>query len=127
MEPLCDLMIVPEVGPELVSGSTRLKSGTATKMVLNMLTTAAMIRTGKTFGNLMVDLRASNQKLLARTRRIVCQLTDLSPNDAESLLSICDGELKTAVVVHLTGSSADEARQRLSDVGGHLRRAITPE
>lgn len=125
MEPVCDLMIVPVVGPELVSGSTRLKAGTATKMVLNMLTTAAMIRIGKTYGNLMVDLRASNQKLLARTRRIVCQLTDLEPNAAEELLERCDGELKTAVVMHLAGMTADEARRRLHEAGGQLRVAVT--
>ena len=125
MVPLSDLMIVPVVGPELVSGSTRLKAGTATKMVLNMLTTAAMIRIGKTYGNLMVDLRASNQKLMARTRRIVCQLTDLSATEAEELLGRCDGELKTAVVMHLTGANADESRQRLENAGGQLRVAVT--
>jgi len=78
LEPLADLMIVPRVGPEIVTGSTRLKAGTATKMVLNMLTTGAMIRIGKTYGNLMVDLRATNTKLVARTRRIVALLTGVA-------------------------------------------------
>ena len=119
-----DLTIIPVVGPEVVCGSTRLKAGTATKMVLNMLTTGAMVLLGKTYGNLMVDLRASNVKLIERTRRIVSELTDLSEADAEKLLDRCDGELKTAVVAQLCGLSAEEARVRLEEAGGHLRRAL---
>jgi N-acetylmuramic acid 6-phosphate etherase len=97
---VADLMITPIVGPEVVSGSTRLKAGTATKMVLNMLTTGTMIRLGKTYGNLMVDLKATNAKLTVRTRRIVSRLTGLTEDQAELLLAHCDGELKTTVVVH---------------------------
>jgi N-acetylmuramic acid 6-phosphate etherase len=119
-----DLMITPIVGPEVISGSTRLKAGTATKMVLNMLTTGAMVLLGKTYGNLMVDLRATNTKLVDRSRRIVEALTGLSHPDSEELLARCDGELKTAIVSHLGGVSPDEARGRLEQVGGHLRRAL---
>ncbi len=122
-----DLTIIPVVGPEVVSGSTRLKAGTATKMVLNMLTTGAMILLGKTYGNLMVDLRATNVKLTERTRGIVSNLTDLSEADSQTLLERCDGELKTAVVAQLCGLSADEARERLQEAGGHLRQALRSE
>ncbi len=122
-----DLTIIPVVGPEVISGSTRLKAGTATKMVLNMLTTGAMVLLGKTYGNLMVDLRASNVKLTERTRRIVSMLTDLSEDEAQQMLDRCDGELKTAVVAQLCGLSAEEARARLEEAGGHLRRALEGE
>src|SRR5207249_11825869 len=99
LESHVDLMIKPVVGPEVLSGSTRLKAGTATKLVLNMLTTGAMVRLGKCFGNLMVDLRASNAKLRARTNRIVRILTGVDHDAADELLRSCDGELKTALVV----------------------------
>lgn len=123
----CELSITPIAGPEVVSGSTRMKAGTATKMVLNMLTTGAMIRLGKTYGNLMVDLRATNTKLLDRTRRIVGELTGLAPDAAEELLNSCQGELKTAIVAHLKSVPPDDARQRLVDANGHLRRALDGE
>ena len=103
LEAVAELMIVPRVGPEIVTGSTRLKAGTATKMVLNMLTTGAMIRIGKTYGNLMVDLRATNTKLVARTRRIVAMLTGVTEDEAERLVAAADGELKTAVVAQKRG------------------------
>ena len=121
-----DLMITPIVGPEVISGSTRLKAGTATKLVLNMLTTGAMVLLGKTYGNLMVDLKATNTKLVERTRRIVASLTGLSEEAAERKLAECDGELKTAVVAHQRGVSAAEARELLRKAGGQLRRAIQP-
>jgi N-acetylmuramic acid 6-phosphate etherase len=117
-------MIVPRVGPEIVTGSTRLKAGTATKMVLNMLTTGAMIRIGKTYGNLMVDLRATNTKLVARTRRIVAMLTGVTEDEAERLVAAADGELKTAVVAKQRNVSPAEARKLLAAADGHLRRAI---
>lgn len=120
----CDLVIAPVVGPEIISGSTRLKAGTATKMVLNMLSTGAMVRQGKTFGNLMVDLRATNSKLHARAKRIVKAATKLSDDAASRLLDECSGEVKTAIVVHHTGASAQEARELLDDAKGHLRQAI---
>ena len=112
------------VGPEVLAGSTRLKAGTATKMVLNMLTTGAMVRLGKTYGNLMVDLQASNGKLVGRARRILMRLTDLDENGAEDLLGRCDGELKTAILVARLGIDVTDARQRLATVGGRLRAAL---
>jgi N-acetylmuramic acid 6-phosphate etherase len=119
-----DLMISPIVGPEVISGSTRLKAGTATKMVLNMLTTGTMVRLGKTYGNLMVDLRATNTKLLARSRRIVAALTGLTEEQAAEQLARCNGELKTAVVAHRHNVSAEVARQLLTASGGQLRVAL---
>jgi len=120
----CDLSITPVVGPEVVSGSTRMKAGTATKMVLNMLSTGSMIRLGKTYGNLMVDLRASNSKLADRARRIVRAVTNLSDHDSERLLRDCGGEVKTAIVSHYTGYNSAEARRLLADSHGHLRKAL---
>jgi N-acetylmuramic acid 6-phosphate etherase len=119
-----DFMIAPVVGPEVISGSTRLKAGTATKMVLNMLTTGAMVRLGKTFENLMVDLRASNTKLTERTRHIVKLLTDLETSAAQELLDACEGELKTAIVSQLRKISPAKARQLLEKASGHLRQAL---
>lgn len=119
-----DVCIAPVVGPEVISGSTRLKAGTATKMVLNMLTTASMVLLGKTYGNLMVDLRATNTKLVVRSRRIVSALTDLSESEAERLLQQCDGELKTAIVTCLCSVAPDEARRLIERAGGHLRRVL---
>jgi N-acetylmuramic acid 6-phosphate etherase len=126
-----DLMITPIVGPEVISGSTRLKAGTPTKLFLNKLTKGAMVLLGKTYGNLMVDLKATNTKLVVRTRRIVAELTGLSEAEAETLLIRCGGELKTAVVAHRHGIAAEEARRRLAAAGGQLRGALeertTPE
>jgi N-acetylmuramic acid 6-phosphate etherase len=119
-----DLAITVVVGPEVLSGSTRLKAGTATKLVLNMLSTGAMVRLGKTFGNLMVDLRATNAKLRARTNRIVRQLTGLPADEADALLRRCDGELKTALVARLANLTPDEARARLQEAGGQVRPAL---
>jgi N-acetylmuramic acid 6-phosphate etherase len=119
-----DLAITPVVGPEVLSGSTRLKAGTATKLVLNMLSTGAMLRLGKAFGNLMVDLRATNTKLRARTNRIVRLLTGLSMQEADQLLKRCSGELKTALVTQLSGVEAEEARVRLAESSGQVRRAL---
>ncbi len=120
----CDLVIAPVVGPEIISGSTRMKAGTATKMVLNMLSTGAMVRQGKTFGNLMVDLRATNTKLTARAKRIVKAATKLTDDAACRLLHECNGEVKTAIVAHQTGESAERARLLLAQANGHLRKAI---
>src|SRR5207245_260924 len=113
LESLADLAITPVVGPEVLSGSTRLKAGTATKLVLNMLSTGAMVRLGKTYGNLTVDLRATNSKLRARANRIVRTLTGLSVEEAADLLQRCEGELKTALVVQRTKLTPAEARSRL--------------
>ncbi len=119
-----DVMIAPVVGPEVIAGSTRMKAGTATKMVLNMLTTGAMIRWGKVYGNLMVDMRATNAKLRRRCVQIVCRLTDLDESAAQALLSQADGQLKTAIVAARCGVSIDQARARLVAASGHLRLAL---
>ena len=119
-----DVLIAPVVGPEILSGSTRLKAGTATKMVLNMISTGTMIRIGKTYGNWMVDLRATNVKLKDRSIRIVSGITGLDRQRAESLLARCDGEVKTAIVSQALGIDRTEAQQRLKAAGGRLRAAI---
>lgn len=119
-----DVLIAPVVGPEILSGSTRLKAGTATKMVLNMISTGTMIRIGKTYGNWMVDLRATNVKLKDRSIRIVSGITGLDRQRAESLLSRCDGEVKTAIVSQALGVEKIEAQERLKAAAGRLRKAI---
>src|SRR3569623_2343744 len=119
-----ELAITPIVGPEVISGSTRLKAGTAPKLVLNMLTTGAMVRSGTTNGHLMVDLRATNSKLRARTARMAAALTGLDEAATQALLTRCDGELKTAIVVHRCATTPQEARRRLQAVGGQLRQAL---
>ncbi|MHB0959781.1 MAG: N-acetylmuramic acid 6-phosphate etherase [Pirellulaceae bacterium] len=124
LQEVAELMIAPVVGPEVLSGSTRLKAGTATKMVLNILTTASMIRLGKTYGNLLVDLRATNTKLTIRARRIVAILADVSEREAEALLAQCDGQVKTAILMHRTHATSQQARQWLAEAHGHLRLAL---
>jgi N-acetylmuramic acid 6-phosphate etherase len=119
-----DVMITPVVGPEVISGSTRMKAGTATKLVLNMLSTGTMIQLGKTYGNLMVDLRATNSKLRSRSIRIVQSLTNLDAGQAEELLKQCGGEVKTAIVVQRCQLNPDAARERLRQNQGHLRLAL---
>lgn len=119
-----DIGIAVVVGPEVLSGSTRMKAGTATKMVLNMLTTGVMVKLGKTYGNLMVDLQATNSKLKERSIRIVTALTSLSPTAATELLLSCDGEAKTAIVCQQLALSPDAARSRLQLVNGRLRAAL---
>ena len=121
------IMITPVVGPEVISGSTRMKAGTATKMVLNMLTTGAMIRLGKTYGNIMVDLRATNEKLTHRSCRIVSELAEVDFAQAKALLAACDGEVKTAIVAHRRGLAPEVARKVLHGAQGHLRDALTKE
>lgn len=121
---IADIAISPVVGPEVLTGSTRLKSGTAQKLVLNMLTTASMIRIGKTYENLMVDLHASNSKLLARAVSIVMQATDCTTQEAEQALERTGNDVKLAILVTLTGKDVEEARAALSGAGGFLRRAI---
>src|SRR5690606_39399963 len=115
---VADLTICPVVGPEVISGSTRLKAGTATKLVLNMLSTGTMVLLGKTYGNLMVDLRATNTKLLDRSLRIISLLTNLPTDQIEPLLERCGGEVKTAIVAYRLGISADDARRALGQAQG---------
>ncbi|MER8154928.1 N-acetylmuramic acid 6-phosphate etherase [Streptomyces sp. NPDC094472] len=112
------------VGPELLTGSTRLKAGTAQKLVLNMISTITMIRLGKTFGNLMVDVRASNDKLRARSRRIVFLATGASDQRIESALAATDGEVKNAILTILGGVDAPTAEKLLAEAHGHLRAAL---
>ncbi len=119
-----DHVITPIVGPEVISGSTRLKAGTATKMVLNMITTGAMVLLGKTYGNYMVDLRATNTKLVARTRRIFASLTGTPESEAGLHLDACRGELKTAIVAYRRGVSPEKAREILGRHEGRLRAAL---
>jgi N-acetylmuramic acid 6-phosphate etherase len=121
---VADLLIALDVGPEVIAGSTRLKAGTATRMVLNMLSTGAMIRSGRTFDNLMVDLLPLNDKLRERARGIVAGLTGLLDHEAAALLGRCEGEVKTAVVAHLCGLPAAAARRLLDRAAGRLREAL---
>jgi N-acetylmuramic acid 6-phosphate etherase len=111
-------------GPEMITGSTRLKAGTAQKMVLNMITTGVMVRVGKTFNNLMVDMQPTNRKLRERARVIVAEAAGLDPEAAGALLDRCNGEIKTAITAALTGESPDEARQRLAAVNGNVNRVM---
>lgn len=124
LEELAEIGIAPVVGPEVISGSTRLKAGTAQKMVLNMISTAVMIRLGKTYSNLMVDLQPTNAKLRQRARRIVAEATGLDLQRAADILSACNEEVKTAIVATLAGISPDLARIRLRETGGYVRKAI---
>ena len=119
-----DVPIEVEVGPEVVTGSTRLKAGTAQKLVLNMLTTASMIRSGKVYGNLMVDLTASNAKLRRRARRIVCTVAGVAEGEADHLLQQTGYRAKPAILMALTGCSAAEADRSLQEANGFLRVAL---
>ena len=113
-----------DVGPEVIAGSTRMKAGTAQKMILNMLSTAAMIKLGKVYGNLMVDLKVTNQKLADRAGRLVMQLTGLDERAAKQLLSQANREVKTAVVMQRRQVDAAEARRLLQEANGFLGAVI---
>jgi N-acetylmuramic acid 6-phosphate etherase len=120
-----DVAIVPLTGPEVVTGSTRMKAGTATKLVLNTITTGAMIRLGKTWGNLMVDLRATNDKLRDRSERIVMEVCGVSRPEARVVLDGAGGRVKTAIVMQKRGVGADEADRLIEQAGGVTRRVIS--
>ncbi|MBN1877642.1 MAG: N-acetylmuramic acid 6-phosphate etherase [Anaerolineae bacterium] len=135
---LADIAIAPIAGPEVITGSTRMKAGTAQKMVLNMISTGVMIRVGKTYGNLMVDVRATNAKLKERAKRIVVEAVRGKTENGESAdcesriaagaehaLSVCNGEVKTAIVALLLDVSPEEARRRLEAADGIIRKALT--
>ncbi|MFS8110216.1 N-acetylmuramic acid 6-phosphate etherase [Rhizobium jaguaris] len=122
---IADLAISPVVGPEILTGSTRLKSGTAQKLILNMLTTASMIRIGKSYQNLMVDVHASNKKLVARASRIVMQATGCTQEDARRVLDQTGNDVKLAILMEITGMGIEEARVALQNAGGFLRKAIS--
>ena len=119
-----DIVILPVTGPEVVTGSTRMKAGTATKLVLNTITTGAMIRMGKTFGNLMVDLRATNEKLRDRSARIVMEVCDVDRDKARDLIASAGGVVKTAIVMHFLGVDRTAAERALADADGIIRKAI---
>ncbi len=121
---LADREIAVVVGAEVLAGSTRLKAGTAQKLVLNTISTVSMIRIGKTFGNLMVDVVATNAKLRARVRRIVELATGASPEDVDAALDGSGGDAKVAIVMLLAGTDAATARQRLTGAGGVVRKAL---
>ena len=122
-----DVTMLPIVGPEAVTGSTRMKAGTATKLVLNTITTGAMIRLGKTYGNLMVDLRATNNKLIDRSQRIVMEVCGISRDEAKKLLEQADKSVKTAIVMQKRGVSREAAKRLLADNGGVIRRITKDE
>ena len=119
-----DVVINPVVGPEVVTGSTRMKAGTATKLVLNTITTGAMIRMDKVYGNLMVDLRATNEKLRDRSVRIVAEVTSLGRREAGRLLARAGGRVKVAIVMHFRKIGPKAAKELLARAGGFLRKAI---
>ncbi len=119
-----DLQIAPAVGPEIIAGSTRLKAGTATKMVLNMLTTISMIKVGKTYGNLMVDVRTGSEKLKDRARRIVVTVTGIEYNEADALLKRSKWNVKAAIVMQKAGLTLPQAIKRLRSADDQIREAI---
>jgi N-acetylmuramic acid 6-phosphate etherase len=122
---LADHVITVVVGPEFIAGSTRLKAGTAQRLVLNAISTIAMIRLGKTFGNLMVDVAAANEKLRARVHRIVGTATGAAPAEVDEALEASDGEAKVAIVSLLAEVDADTARARLREANGNVRSALS--
>jgi len=124
LEQEVEIMIAPVVGPEVISGSTRLKAGTAQKMVLNMLSTGTMALLGKTFGNLMVDVQATNYKLQQRALSIVRHATGLDEDAARTLLELSGGEVKTAILVAKANISPEQARERLAAHNSVLRAAL---
>jgi len=123
-EPTVDVIIRPLTGPEVLTGSTRLKAGTATKLVLNQITTISMIQLGKCYENLMVDLKATNVKLWDRGARIIGMLTGLDRDASMELLKKADGHVKVAIVMHKKGVSIEAARSLLQQASGFMRKAL---
>jgi N-acetylmuramic acid 6-phosphate etherase len=119
-----DVAICPEVGPEVIMGSTRMKSGTAQKLVLNMITTTAMVRMGKVYENMMIDLQMTNQKLRERAKRIVMTITNLSYEEAEKFLEQADWHVKSALVMIKANVGKEEAQRRLREADGFVRAAV---
>lgn len=124
LDSFADIGIAPAPGPEVVTGSTRMKSGTAQKMVLNMLSTGAMIKLGKVYGNLMVDVKPSNEKLVRRCVTIVCSATDCTEEEAVDALERCGYHPKTAIVMLLRGVDAETADRLLEAAGGHIAKVL---
>ncbi|MFH1052380.1 MAG: N-acetylmuramic acid 6-phosphate etherase [bacterium] len=121
---LADVIICPNVGPEVLTGSTRMKSGTAQKMVLNMLTTASMIQLGKTYGNVMVDLQLTNAKLRERAKKIIMSITGIEYDEAENFLNKSGGHVKTALVMIQANVNKEEATELLTKADGFVRKAM---
>jgi N-acetylmuramic acid 6-phosphate etherase len=119
-----DTIIAPHVGPEVIAGSTRMKSGTAQKMILNMLTTAAMIRLGKSYGNIMVDLQLTNAKLHERAKKIIMEIAKLNYEEASELLKASGGHVKTAIIMSLTDIPFEKAKQLLEKANGYIKKAL---
>ncbi|MGJ8526973.1 N-acetylmuramic acid 6-phosphate etherase [Maritalea sp.] len=125
IEEIVDISIAPLVGPEILAGSTRLKSGTAQKMVLNMISTGAMVRSGKCYGNRMVELNVTNEKLRARALNLVRELTSASKTESLEALKTANWDVKVAILICETGADAQQSIAMLKSVGGHLRAALT--
>lgn len=125
MSRLAGIAITPVVGPEVITGSSRMKAGTAQKLILNMITTGAMIRSRKVYGNLMADVEATNAKLVERQKRIVMAATECDKATAEQALAACDGHCKTAIVMILAQLSAGDAKALLAQHQGFIRDALT--
>ena len=124
MAAAADIAIEMVTGPEVLSGSTRLKAGTATKLALNMISTGAMALMGKTYKNLMVDVRATNKKLIDRCVRIVMRATGADRERAEALIRVADGDLKRAIVMSLAETDAETAKKALDEAGGYVKKAL---
>jgi len=124
LEGLVEVMIAPVVGPEVIAGSTRMKAGTAQKLVLNMLSTAVMVRLGKVYGNRMIDMRPGNAKLRQRARKMLSEIGGVDEDTAARLLEESGDEVKTALVMLLAEVDAEQARRRLREAGGFVRRAL---
>ena len=120
-----DVMIAVNPGPEVISGSTRMKAGTCTKMILNALTTTSMVQLGKVYGHWMVDLMPKSRKLEARAARLVSELGGVSPKKVIRLLRAAHGRVKTAILMARTGLSAQVAEKRLKEASGFLRKALS--
>jgi N-acetylmuramic acid 6-phosphate etherase len=124
IEKVADIAIVCDTGPEVVTGSTRLKSGTSQKLILNMISTATMVGCGKAYQNLMVDVMQTNEKLIVRAQNIVMEATGCDRETAEAAMAEAGNHAKTAITMILADCSAEEARERLKNAGGHVRQAI---
>lgn len=122
---IADIVIEADVGQEVITGSTRMKSGTATKLILNMLSTGAMIKLGKVYGNLMVDVKTSNHKLVERAKGILMKATNCSYDRAETLLELAQNNVKTAIVMELKQLDVEPARQLLEDHHGHIAKTLS--
>lgn len=123
--PEIDIAICPNVGPEVIMGSTRMKSGTAQKLVLNMLTTTSMVLLGKTYENMMIDLQLTNQKLVERAKRIIMTITGVTYDESSKYLELSGGHVKTALVMILAGVTKEEAQNRIKKSNGFVRKALS--